>query len=1454
MQTILILLAAVTAILMVAWLIARQLRQRPTIQDLVWRTTLVAVAMTPVALLARGALTDHQWSLVILPAVQTDVAATEAGDAPVRTDHDTSGGRLNWNMRPARRPAELPTPAEQAVDLEQDPAAATVVNAAASTATSATSIESAHSTVAAPPRDWGMIFGVAVASIWGCGVCLHLIRIVRAASNSNRLLHTSLVVTDAAALELNCWCARRVGLPGTTRLSTHDEVTGPVVTGLVTPTIVIPPALLSPSARHDLRAALLHENGHLRRHDLAFDLLLRLVTAVLWFHPLTLLMAHELRRLREELCDNHVLREERPVTYAEMLLRLALDQRLTESRLIGLGMFTRPHRLESRVDAILSSNRPLATSTTRKTRHFVLIATGVCLIGALFVRLDHARLAANDGLKDSDAKLAQKKSQSEDTQAKPNEQAALETKPAAITFMIVDSAGKPIEGVAVTPWALSISGGSFFTDHKWDTSQTDAEGRVVIPLAVGISQTVTSVLGHPGPDGIESIGFRAEHPNYPIWSNYLRLIGDNPTLALSDPVTIQVRAQREGETVAATRLYPDVTNTHSKDWSEADGVLTYRNLDLTTSRWLRVAQIPEQGPAWFSEVVDLQHLAGNPISISVTLKPSSRVTGRLSNDVPRPIKNGRVFGSVVSPHSADYYQSTWTATTKIAEDGSFVLEALPPDETLQLIAICDGWISRSPLKTETEAYSQQHGFPKGEASDPRAGMVLPQLVWLGERNIDTAVPMTATGSCEITALDDKTEQPLANVEIQFSPNQLFHQAGSTYLGSGYDELAAARARLAGQNNDPKGFRIDPERRYQAKTNDQGVAVITELPGVTDGPAEFRQMMFFAYNETHVGLPNEPLPFRLVLGTQPLLARVTAGKTEQLTIRMVPLSEIVPETQPEDDLTAGAYLPAKNAGIAIGRIEDERGKPIEGVTVKFESMEMAEEIEGAPAEVKAEFDRLSSFAVQTNHEGRFEFPLKEFCGGDEETVVPLRFVKDGYSDHVQMLHSSKDRLVVRLQSGTSITGTVRHVDGNPAANVLIRAYHLLRSPHDFQFEQLVWSEVKTDEQGRYKLLVQPDEYQIMARHPDGEVAWLPKQPSTEESELRSSRSRNMSSRTKLKIQRNETKQLDIQLEQSVEFHAKAINSLTGEPLAGIWFQQQEYPWIDSRTDDAGNVTIRSLPAGTINFTFTCDNYHRAWSDGAATAWKERHFQDPTTAPGMVPVNDGITFDLKPGMSPLVVSFEPAIRMTGRVVDPDGQPIGGIEVMSVRAAGSTQTTDLRRAWTKTAPDGRFELNVPRAEDGRSILMGSDRRPVDRSPNAGRPNVVSGGSGRRSWANGFSQPIQALPGEKIDDIELRMTRPGTIHGRIVTSNGQPMAAVPIQASSIDYLEQQPYRPSTTSDRNGQFTLTFVRPGRHKLFGTADSNAPSVRSAAPEVEVQSDQIVDVGDVVIPLIEDIKK
>jgi hypothetical protein len=145
-------------------------------------------------------------------------------------------------------------------------------------------------------------------------------------------------------------------------------------------------------------------------------------------------------------------------------------------------------------------------------------------------------------------------------------------------------------------------------------------------------------------------------------------MGDR-SIVLADSTTITVKANRANETALAKRLYPMLSSRSAEDWTEVDGVLTVRRVDLSSqhaSRWLRIVQVPESGPAWFSDIVDLKHIAGNAISLDVTLNPGVRVEGRLADTVPRPVRNGRPSTTGKAPNTTRSRAATERGTLNCA--------------------------------------------------------------------------------------------------------------------------------------------------------------------------------------------------------------------------------------------------------------------------------------------------------------------------------------------------------------------------------------------------------------------------------------------------------------------------------------------------------------------------------------------------------------------------------------------------------------------------------------------------------------------------------------------------------------------------------------------------------------------------------------------------------------------
>ncbi len=140
--------------------------------------------------------------------------------------------------------------------------------------------------------------------LYALGVFFMLARLARAVWSSRGLRHRATPITDGEALAILRRQARRAGLRATPAFATCRRITVPVVVGVVRPSILLPLSLASGLAPAHLEAILAHELAHVRRHDVLVHLFLRLIEALLFFHPAVWYVSRRIRIERERVCDD----------------------------------------------------------------------------------------------------------------------------------------------------------------------------------------------------------------------------------------------------------------------------------------------------------------------------------------------------------------------------------------------------------------------------------------------------------------------------------------------------------------------------------------------------------------------------------------------------------------------------------------------------------------------------------------------------------------------------------------------------------------------------------------------------------------------------------------------------------------------------------------------------------------------------------------------------------------------------------------------------------------------------------------------------------------------------------------------------------------------------------------------------------------------------------------------
>ncbi len=158
---------------------------------------------------------------------------------------------------------------------------------------------------------------------------------------------------------------RVLGIKRTVDVGVSRDVAIPMVVGALRPRVVIPTSAAVWS-RERLRVVLLHELAHVRRHDVAWLFVARVVTSLFWVHPLVWLLSKSARRDAERACDEIVLANGvRGSDYAEHLVAIARTAMVRDPLAGSALAFATRSSLEKRVVSILSARIPHATTSRR---------------------------------------------------------------------------------------------------------------------------------------------------------------------------------------------------------------------------------------------------------------------------------------------------------------------------------------------------------------------------------------------------------------------------------------------------------------------------------------------------------------------------------------------------------------------------------------------------------------------------------------------------------------------------------------------------------------------------------------------------------------------------------------------------------------------------------------------------------------------------------------------------------------------------------------------------------------------------------------------------------------------------------------------------------------------------------------------------------------------------------
>lgn len=905
-----------------------------------------------------------------------------------------------------------------------------------------------------------------------------------------------------------------------------------------------------------------------------------------------------------------------------------------------------------------------------------------------------------------------------------------------VPIKVVDEESNPIAGAMITPDGLRTKVDP--SGHYGWKKELHGELRIVTTDSQGLAEVaypkyVTEKLL------TGAISFRCSHPefctirptNYPV-------DGSASPIILQKGAILRVCGYIGNKSNRISYIHAQLSDSllivDSNSWLQTgDGWLQSRQIPAGL-HYLRIVHFPSSGPFYFSDIVSFEAEKNKVRDFFLELKPGVRVEGRVNNSVPRPVVDGKIV-ALVGPSEPIKADSSiiWNSWCPIDPDGSFRLEWLPKGQ-MELAGICDGFVSKSPPLPAAQFRS----------------LVKPQMFALTEPTVKVELLMESAATCEVTVVNEVNEL-INSANVSFWPNILWGFGGtSIFPGPLFRTEDLIRTGAL-----PKWSRGG----YSAKTDARGVAVVRNLPG-------FKQN--FAVSHACY-----ELPAKTVYGTiRRRSADVTLAGGYTTKIRVIMQKKGVdvlgekeqdnlpPSIESRSSFSCGIEEPNDYVGSIAeeesnpdefyGHVIDENDNPIEGVLVDAWTWYKGNE-------------------TYTDANGFFRLD-----GLKGTKTIEVRFSKDGYSPRliVRQPLGVRDAVVV-LDDRTYFEGSVTDVAGSPVGGARIRAAQGPKRAEGVLITD-VWTETISNDDGTYRLYVQPDKYDIQVKAPQGVARY-----------------------EDVNIVKGQAETFDIVLDAGLTFRAKFLDIETNEPVAGVRLWHWQHKDVNAVSDKAGLIEIPGMLPGKFEFELEGGEYMRWWSANCVSEWNR--FKIDSDRGGWQRNFDDLDFDIQPGMDQVTIFVERGVHIRGKVLDPQGNPVGGLTVApALTGTGNSITGDTRFS-VETKQDGTFDMLLPASKDRQYNLVAHDGKYGE----------------WRQWANGVAEPIRTTPGEQIDGVVLRLTVPATVRGKVIDKSGKPVADREVRASASDKNGKPILQPHHTYRPQRSFRAEIHLPRRALYSG---------------------------------------
>ncbi len=240
-----------------------------------------------------------------------------------------------------------------------------------------------------------------------------------------------------------------------------------------------------------------------------------------------------------------------------------------------------------------------------------------------------------------------------------------------------------------------------------------------------------------------------------------------------------------------------------------------RTQSVAAGTWQSMLAKPNtDGRILFSDLFLLPAQAGKALTLrDMRLTPGMQITGLLPKYVPRPVGHGQVIAVSLPRPAKEVWDEispslVWHDRVEIAKDGTFHFASLPRSGRIQLLAMCDGWMSTTNV---------------GDT-----GLIMGQIVDVNGEDMSFEPDMERTGTVRVV-VHDPAGAPIENAVVSVQPRQQFLRGDSAFLGSCILSQVQLRNIIGGFRSQVQSTFDELRPCYLQRTDRDGSATLSELP-------------------------------------------------------------------------------------------------------------------------------------------------------------------------------------------------------------------------------------------------------------------------------------------------------------------------------------------------------------------------------------------------------------------------------------------------------------------------------------------------------------------------------------------------------------------------------------------------------------------------------------------------